>query len=46
MVLGDEAGKAAWPAMQGIGAESALFLKPGVVTQWQEVRIEWPVEDS
>ncbi|MFT4511657.1 MAG: thiamine biosynthesis lipoprotein [Planctomycetota bacterium] len=46
MVLGDEAGKAAWPAMQSIGAESALFLKPGVETQWQDVRIEWPAEDS
>ena len=46
MVLGDIDGQAAWPAMQSIGAQSALFLKPGVETQWQDVRIEWPVEDS
>jgi len=46
MVLGDEASRALWPAMQSIGAESALFLKPGVDTQWQQVRFEWPTEDS
>ena len=46
MVLGDEETKKAWPAMQSIGAESALFLKPGVETKWQDVRIEWPTEDS
>ena len=46
MILGDEQAKAAWPALRELGAESALFLKPGIETQWQDVRIEWPEEDS
>jgi len=46
MVLGDVEGQAVWPVLQAIGAESALFLKPGVETQWQEVRILWPSQDS
>ncbi|MFT4839610.1 MAG: thiamine biosynthesis lipoprotein [Planctomycetota bacterium] len=46
MVLGDEETEKLWPALQSIGAESALFLKPGVETQWEVVRIEWPAEDS
>lgn len=46
MVVGDEVGKELWPAMKELGARSALFLKPGVETMWQEVKIEWPEEDS
>lgn len=46
MVVGDEIGKEMWPALKELGARSALFLKPGVATMWQEVRIEWPEKDS
>lgn len=46
MVLGDEAGRELWPAMKELGAHSVLFLKPGVETRWQEVKIEWPEENS
>ena len=46
MVMGDEAAKERWSGLDVIGAKSALFIKPGVETQWQEVRIQWPLEDS
>jgi len=46
MVLGDTSGTEVWPALKELGAHGALFLKPGVDTVWQEVKIEWPEEDS
>jgi FAD:protein FMN transferase len=46
MVLGDQEGARAWPSMKDLGARSALMLLPSADSTWQEVKIEWPLQDS
>ena len=44
MVMGADEARRLWPSLQLLGAEGALFLKPGEDDSWVQLKIDWPDE--
>jgi len=42
MVMGEDEARERWPALQALGVDGALLLKPGADGAWQQVEIDWP----